>query len=157
MNSMNFLETLHGLEVKFVNLFFMNITMPASTTKINPTAARCLLTLYYEEQMPMSKIAEQLHIEKGSFTTVAKKLESLALIERFTPADDRRLQIVQLTQSGNKLAKVILQSFSTHMESVFARLPNDQSQQLVQAVERLNDVLTKALAFEQQTRTTRRT
>jgi DNA-binding MarR family transcriptional regulator len=157
MNSMNFLETLHGLEVKFINLFFKNITMPASATKINPTAARCLLTLYYEEQMPMSKIAEQLHIEKGSFTTVAKKLETMALIERFTPADDRRLQIVQLTPSGNKLAKVILQSFSTHMESVFARLPKDQSDQLIQAVERLNAALTKALAFEQKSSHTRRT
>lgn len=157
MNPLNFLETLHNLEVSFINLFFKNITIPATTKMLNPTAARCLLTLYYEEQMPMSKIAEQLHIEKGSFTTVAKKLEALHLIERFTPADDRRLQILQLTPSGNKLAKVILLSFSQHIETVFACLPKNLEQQIIQAVEQLQTVLADALVTEEKTSSTRRT
>jgi Transcriptional regulators len=157
MNPLNFLETLHNLEVSFINLFFKNISMPDSTKTINPTAARCILTLYYEEQMPMSKIAEQLHIEKGSFTTVAKKLEALELIERFTPADDRRLQILQLTTKGNKLAKVILHGFSSHIETVFARLSNDQEQQIIRAVEQLQTVLADALLTEAKISSTRRT
>lgn len=157
MNSFNFLETLHNLEVSFINLFFKNITMPESTKKMNPTAARCILTLYYEEQMPMSKIAEHLHIEKGSFTTVAKKLEALELIERFTPADDRRLQIVQLTTKGEKLAKVILHGFSNHIETVFARLPKHHEQHIIQAVEQLHTVLSDALLSEEKISSTRRT
>ncbi len=157
MNPLAFLETLHSLEVNFINLFFKNISMPNSTDKLNPTAARCLLTLNYEGQMPMSKIAEQLHIEKGSFTTVAKKLEALDLIERFTPADDRRLQIVQLTTKGKTMANVILHNFSIHIEDVFARLPKNQSQQIIQAVHELDAVLADALHHEVKINPTRRT
>ncbi len=151
MNSLTFLETLHGLEVKFINLFFKNIPMPQAAHSLNDTSARCLLMLYYEKQLPMSKAAEHLHLEKGSFTSVAKKLQTSQLIERVALAEDRRVHLLRLTDRGTTLAKLILQSYTDHIEEVFQRLPQRQQKDLATTVNQLHQILQDALDSEGKT------
>jgi DNA-binding MarR family transcriptional regulator len=94
----------------------------------------------------MSVVATKLHLEKGSFTAVAKKLETAGLIKRITPADDRRRTLVRLTSSGNKIAKVVLQSYIDQINDVFSKMSPEVQQGLIKSVERLDVQLELAMA-----------
>jgi len=146
MKTLNFLETLHGTEVKFLNLFFNSIRFPETSYPLTDSSARTLLILHYEEELPMSVVATKLHLEKGSFTAVAKKLETAGLIKRITPTDDRRRTMVRLTSSGNKIAKVVLQSYIDQINDVFSKMTPEVQQGLIKSVERLDVQLELAMA-----------
>lgn len=146
MNPLNFLETLYATEVKFLNLFFNSIRYPKTEYPLTNSSARTLLLLHYAEELPMSELAEKLHLEKGSFTAVAKKLETAGLIQRITPNEDRRKALIRLTASGNKIAKVVLEHYIDQINEVFAKMTPDVRDALVKTVEQLDRDLNHALA-----------
>ena len=73
--------------------------------------------------MQMSEMAAQLVGSPSGTTRIADRLERAGLIERETPRDNRRIVLVQLTESGRRvLAKAervfraaLEESFGTHL------------------------------------------
>jgi DNA-binding MarR family transcriptional regulator len=145
MNTLNFLETLYATEVKFLNLFFNSIRFPKTSYPLTNSSARTLLLLHYQMEMPMSELAEKLHLEKGSFTAVAKKLETAGLIQRITPTEDRRKVLIRLTASGNKTAKVVLEHYVDQINDVFEKMTPEVRNALVKTVEQLDNDLNHAM------------
>jgi DNA-binding MarR family transcriptional regulator len=79
----------------------------------------------------MSQIASQLINSPSGMTRIADRLERVGLIERETPADNRRVVLVKLTDRGRKVLnqadqafrEALRESFSSHLsESELAEL-----------------------------------
>ena len=81
--------------------------------------------------LQMSEIASQLINSPSGMTRIADRLERDGLIERETPADNRRVVLVKLTDKGRKVLnqadeafrEALRESFSSHLsESELAEL-----------------------------------
>ncbi|AHH95449.1 hypothetical protein GCM10010174_59650 [Kutzneria viridogrisea] len=57
-------------------------------------------------------VAEESGISKGTLTGVARTLENRGLITRATPADDRRLSVLSLTERGKALMTELFPRFN---------------------------------------------
>jgi DNA-binding MarR family transcriptional regulator len=73
--------------------------------------------------MQMSEMATQLVGSPSGTTRIADRLERAGLIERATPRDNRRIVLVELTESGRRLLakaervfrEALEESFGTHL------------------------------------------
>lgn len=95
-------EIMPSLDKAFFLGYFDNHPI---STELNKTHIRTLLFLYRCGPQPMSYFSNRLHIEKGSFTTVAKKLIALEYIEKNPSEEDRRVHHLSLTKKGHEVAK----------------------------------------------------
>jgi DNA-binding MarR family transcriptional regulator len=77
-------------------------------SKYSITAAQlnCLLALYENGPLPLSKIAKHMMVRSSTVTGVIDRLERKALVTRERNSPDRRVIIIQLTANGKKMAKV---------------------------------------------------
>lgn len=70
---------------------------------LNSTHILTMIHLDHLETCPMTQISHILQMEKGSFTPVAKKLESLGYIKKERNSGDRRIFELSLTPRGRIL------------------------------------------------------
>ena len=69
--------------------------------------------------MQMSEIATQLVGSPSGTTRIADRLERAGLIERETPRDNRRIVLVELTESGRRLLSKAERVFRAALEESF--------------------------------------
>ncbi len=69
--------------------------------------------------MQMSEIATQLVGSPSGTTRIADRLERAGLIERQTPRDNRRIVLVELTESGRRLLSKAERVFRAALEESF--------------------------------------
>jgi DNA-binding MarR family transcriptional regulator len=141
MNPIQLLEQINTLDLHFRTLFFNRVSIPATEFGLKTTMSRCLITLYFNPDSPMNEIALKLDIEKGSLTPIAKKLETLGLVQRVVPSADNRVHIMKLTASGTKQAKIILEAYLDHIQEVFNSTTTTTQDELNEALRKLNQIL----------------
>lgn len=141
MNPIELLEQINTLDLHFRTLFFNKVSIPSTEYGLKPTMSRCLITLYFNPDSPMNEIAMKLDIEKGSLTPIAKKLETLGLVQRVVQQDDNRIHIMKLTASGKKQAKIIVEAYLEHIQSVFNKTTKSMQDELNASLEQLNNIL----------------
>lgn len=141
MNPIELLEKINTLDLHFRTLFFSKVSIPSTEYGLKPTMARCLVILYFNPNSPMNEIAMKLDIEKGSLTPIAKKLETLGLVNREVQLEDNRVHVMKLTASGKKQAKIIVEAYLEHIEAVFTTIPSSQQDELKRTLDTLNLIL----------------
>ncbi len=141
MNPIELLEKINTLDLHFRTLFFNKVSIPSTEYGLKPTMSRCLITLYFNPESPMNEIAMKLDIEKGSLTPIAKKLETLGLVQRIVHANDNRVHIMKLTASGKKQAKIIVEAYLEQIQGVFNQTTISMQEELNTALEQLNRIL----------------
>jgi DNA-binding MarR family transcriptional regulator len=88
--------------------------------------------------MQMSEMATQLVGSPSGTTRIADRLERAGLIERETPRDNRRIVLVQLTESGRRLLAKAERVFRAALEESFGKhLSHDDVMQLRQLMRQL--------------------
>lgn len=141
MNPIELLEKINTLDLHFRTLFFNKVSIPSTEYGLKPTMSRCLITLYFNPDSPMNEIAMKLDIEKGSLTPIAKKLETLGLVQRVVQKDDNRIHIMKLTAGGKKQAKIIVEAYLEQIQRVFNQTTKSMQEELNTALEQLNQIL----------------
>jgi DNA-binding MarR family transcriptional regulator len=141
MNPLQLLEQINTLDLHFRTLFFNKVSVKSTEYGLKPTMARCLIVLYFNPNAPMHEIAMKLDIEKGSLTPIAKKLEHLGLVQRVVQPEDNRVHVMKLTASGNKQAKIILESYIEHIQEVFNSMSVEVRMKLQETIAQLNEIL----------------
>lgn len=141
MNPIELLEKINTLDLHFRTLFFNKVSIPPTEFGLKPTMARCLIVLYFNPNSPMNEIALKLDIEKGSLTPIAKKLETLGLISREVQPNDNRVHVMKLTASGKKQAKIIVEAYLEHIQSVFTTISSKKQDELKTTLDTLNTIL----------------
>lgn len=100
---------------------------------------RLLRLLATRDGISNAEIAEALDIRPSSVSTLVGKLEDSQLISRRPSADDKRVQLIYLTDDGRKLLSTGRELRDDFSEAAFAGLSEQEQQQL-------SDLLKKLLA-----------
>ena len=141
MNSIELLEKINTLDLHFRTLFFNRVSIPSTEYGLKPTMSRCLITLYFNPDSPMNEIAMKLDIEKGSLTPIAKKLETLGLVQRVVLKDDNRVHIMKLTASGKKQTKIIVEAYLEQIKRIFDQTTLSLQEELYKSLDQSNRIL----------------
>lgn len=113
-----------------------------------PTDQMTLMYLYMDGSMSLKAMSRCLNIEKGSMTTVAKRLIDQSLVDRIPDDMDRRSSILTLTEKGKGKVEEWLTSYVRFAEERFERLTGIEKQSLLSAVTMLNAFLKDAESKE---------
>lgn len=62
-----------------------------------------LLVLWEQDDLPVSRIGERLHLDSGTLTPLLKRLEAHQLLRRTRDCDDERRVRITLTEQGRAL------------------------------------------------------
>ena len=67
----------------------------------------CMLRVYNEENLNQKDLSDSLYITKGAITKAIKKLESNGIIIREQSKEDKRHNILRLSQKGKDLIPIL--------------------------------------------------
>lgn len=83
-----------------------------------------MVVMALAEDGPLSptRISRGLNMQKGSLTSVLRRLEQLGLVRRRENREDERSYLVDLTSSGNGLAKDVAERRGQALREAFGRL-----------------------------------
>ena len=84
----------------------------------------------------LTQLAEYLEITKPSATVMVNKLIKEDLVHKLQSTEDKRLQIVQLTNLGQKVITVEKEAFLAVSQMLFSRLTNEEQEQLKTLLEK---------------------
>lgn len=97
---------------------------------LTPAQFDVIATLGNTQGMTMGDIGEKTLITKGTLTGVVDRLVQKQLVQRSTPADNRRSVIVQLTPEGNRVFEDVFPAHIAHLKERFDHLDAADLEQL---------------------------
>jgi DNA-binding MarR family transcriptional regulator len=111
------------------------------TTGLNQSQVAALIHLDRVEEISQRELAERLGMQKAAAGTLIDGLEGKGLVERTRGREDRRLQLVSITDAGRRVVDEVdhmAEALGTALRQGIAR---DERAQLVSILQRLRDNL----------------
>ena len=85
-----------------------------------------LYTLQRNGEMPMSRLAEVLHVSLSTATGLIDRIEERGFIERTRVPEDRRIVLIRVTDAGRRMLEEVDAIGSDLLRTVFARIGRSQ-------------------------------
>ncbi|PSR18938.1 MarR family transcriptional regulator [filamentous cyanobacterium CCP3] len=104
---------------------------------LTPAQFDVIATLGNTQGMTMGDIGEKTLITKGTLTGVVDRLVQKQLVQRETPADNRRSVVVQLTTAGQAVFEEVFPAHIACIKERFEQLSPVELEQLQVLLERL--------------------
>ena len=93
--------------------------------------------------MRPTDLSRDLCIEKGSMTSILKRLREMAMIERVEIPNNERSYLVQLTEEGRAFVRHLEAQRSSEFRRLFAEMSDDEAKTVARGIDRLADYLQK--------------
>lgn len=103
--------------------------------KVAPGQKRVLTTLRSKGPTTQQELLKVLGISPATLSELLSKLEEKKLIARARSAKDRRVSVIELTESGVQKADKIAETDTRIAEEMFGSLGEDRQQQLSELLE----------------------
>jgi DNA-binding MarR family transcriptional regulator len=97
-----------------------------------------------EEPLPPNQIAERLIISRASVTSLLDSLERRGYVRRSPHGTDRRMLLVELTDTGRQIAHEFRLLVHRHQKHWLAALTEQEQDQLINALHRLQAALSNS-------------
>lgn len=110
---------------------------------LNKTHVHAVVYLKIHGPSAMSTVARFLGLEKGSFTPIANRLLEWGFVTREVDPEDRRRQVLQLTDLGREFAERLRERRGARFREQVDKLSKMERRQFFQALERLEALLVK--------------
>jgi len=81
-----------------------------------------MYTLQRGGEMPMSRLAEVLHVSLSNATGLIDRIEERGFVERTRVPEDRRVVVIRVTDAGRRMLDEVDALSSDLLRSVFARI-----------------------------------
>ena len=103
-----------------------------------------LYTLQRGGEMPMSRLAEVLHVSLSNATGLIDRIEERGFVERTRVPEDRRVVVIRVTDAGRRMLDEVDAISSELLRSVFARIGRTQLAGVGRAIAELRRALEEA-------------
>ena len=132
-------------EAMFKNsrLFREKMNFSSDLAQLSILQIHTLKFLKQQSHAQMSEIAEHLHTEMPSATSLLNKLVTLQLVERKQDEKDRMLVRITLTEKGNALLKKAMEEKVSQIEHMLSYLSDTEQHELLRLMEKLNERIEK--------------
>ena len=84
------------------------------------------------ERLTMSQLSEELMVSNGNITGVVDRLEKNGLVRRIRPKHDRRIQYIELTESGTAEFRRMAKQHEQWIEEMLQDVSQDEMSLLQQ-------------------------
>ena len=125
------------------SLYLESLKEYAANTNVNRTQLRALVFINNNGEITMTDLCEKLNIEKGSLTTMVDDLTKKGYLTRTRDSRDRRKYILNLTTSGEEIAKDFLETLGERLESKFVELNEEDRKKFMESIKNLEQILIK--------------
>lgn len=125
------------------SLYLESLKEYAANINVNRTQLRALVFINNNGEITMTDLCEKLNIEKGSLTTMVDDLTKKGYLTRTRDSRDRRKYILNLTTSGEEIAKNFLEALGTRLESRFLELNEEDRNKFMDSIKNLEEILIK--------------
>ncbi len=122
----------------FLGSFKPGVEMPLKKNEI-----KALFEIEVHPGMPMRHYADAVDMEFGSFTYLCDKLEKKNLVERVQSEDDKRVTVLNLTETGVGLVEIAKEQFDAHVLELIKTLSKEDLDNLSTAINMLDSILCK--------------
>ena len=85
-----------------------------------------MYTLQRGGEMPMSRLADVLHVSLSNATGLIDRIEERGLVERTRVPEDRRIVMIRVTDAGRQMLEEVDAISSELLRSVFGRIGRSQ-------------------------------
>jgi DNA-binding MarR family transcriptional regulator len=85
-----------------------------------------LYTLQRSGEMPMSRLADVLHVSLSNATGLIDRIEERGFVERTRVPEDRRVVLIRVTDAGRRMLEEVDALGGELLRSVFARIGRSQ-------------------------------
>ena len=89
---------------------------------LNYNHIKTLLSIRYSDYKTMGEISDDTGLEKGSFTAIAERLISLGYIKKVQSAEDKRVNMLIMSEKGKQFADELSLAHYEYMESLLSNL-----------------------------------
>jgi len=108
---------------------------------LNTTHVHAVVFMKIHGPSPMSAVARFLGLEKGSFTPIANRLLEWGFVTREVDPEDRRRQVLRLTDPGREFAERLRERRGARFREQVGKLTKAERRQFFQALERPEGLL----------------
>jgi DNA-binding MarR family transcriptional regulator len=122
-----------------VQFFFTqraNLPTLAAELQLSPAQCHVLNLIEPGRPIPMGRLAATLACDASNVTGLVDRLESRGLVRRRPSAGDRRVKVLDLTDTGSRLRTQLLERMRTP-PATLRRLSVDEQETLVRILTRL--------------------
>ncbi len=108
------------------------------------TLAQCHVLLEIEElkQTKIIELTQRLKLDKSTLSRTIDGLVNIGLIERINASEDRRINLLTLTDQGRKTVDTINKKNNDYYLKAFEKIPNKQHKKIMESFQLLTDALT---------------
>ncbi|RBP53556.1 MarR family winged helix-turn-helix transcriptional regulator [Arenicella xantha] len=92
-----------------------------------------------DEPLTMSELSQHLVVSNGNITGVIDRLEREKFLKRVRSDQDRRVQYIQLTDSGQERFKAIAAEHETWVADLFSALDRDEVDQMINTLKKTKE------------------
>lgn len=137
-------------KLRSLNDVFTNVISQIFLTPMNSGSEHCdlswtqrkiMMTIHANGPQKMSEIARQIDVTMSGATAVIDKLVQAGQVSRELSPSDRRVVLVELTDTGRDLLAESMQAQERHFEAVLDRLPADKQAELLESFKRIHTLL----------------
>ncbi len=111
------------------------------TTGLNQSQVAALIHLDRVEELSQTDLAERLGMQKAAMGTLIDGLEGKGLVERTRGREDRRLQLVSITDAGRRVVDEVDRMGEELGIALRADISREERAQLVSILQRLRENL----------------
>ena len=114
---------------------------PYLGSKLSLTDVRVLYELAHREAPVASELARELGLDGGYMSRILRRFEQSGWIERHASTKDARQSLVMLTAAGREVFEPLQQRSRDEAAALLAPLPPARRQEVVEAMERIETLL----------------
>jgi DNA-binding MarR family transcriptional regulator len=111
------------------------------TTGLNQSQVAALIHLDRVEEISQTELAERLGMQKAAAGTLIDGLEGKGLVERTRSSEDRRLQLVSITDAGRRVVDEVDHMGEALGTALRQGISREERTQLVSILQRLRENL----------------
>lgn len=121
----------------------INLRIARLIDEVKPglTTSQLMVLLTMKEKknvaIPVGSLAEQLSVSFPAVSGIIDRLVKEKLIKRKRSSKDRRLVLIELTDSGVKIIEKLLKTFEKLLFDILKKMPEKEREAIVKAIERV--------------------
>jgi len=128
--------------VRTADMLVKRINVLVQPFGLSPSSALALSVIVNEEvPLPPNEIAERLIISRATITGLLDSLERRGYVRRMPHSSDRRMLLIEPTESGRSVANEFRLVVHKHQKQWLAVLSESEQGQLVNTLHRLQSAL----------------
>jgi DNA-binding MarR family transcriptional regulator len=113
---------------------------------ISVSQCHTLLEIEKNNEISVSELAQKLSLDKSTVSRTVEGLVNISLVDRVIPKENRRMALINLTDSGKQVCSTINYSNDSYVEAVLKDFTEVEREEFL----RLFEKLTKNMSHERQ-------